>query len=502
MKPILYPRSYTTFIGNGVGVLSDVLYCRSTEVLNGSYEIELQVPRNGNHADAIDVDCVIRVKANYDDDPQPFRIYSVEKDYDGYITVKAAHLTYDTAGIPILPFKVTKLADAVDKMNENRKVNFDSDFKMTADFDLDGDLEVTSPSSFRYLLGGSDNTIQAVYGGDYHYDEYTVELLAQRGVAKGICFRYSKNITGFEHEINSEDLYSAVFGYWKKSGENGKEDTVIYSDIFEVENVLPYDKILIVDASDKIKNEDNSDVTEAQLNEFMEQYIADNSLGIPKYEMKIDYAENNSIIQVNLGDYVGVLFPDYGINQQARVTKVVFDCLLERNESIEIGIEEKENVSSNVAKTSNDTQQLSSSVASNLAGIASDISKLMNGADEVTYFNPEVGASYEGYGRCWYAKQSGFVHVHLGISGLTSGQTVEVFTLPEGFRPISFVTGGGFGNAMAINPLSDLSIDQDGNLGSKRINEARMSVTQDGKIRVSTGGNYAVCDCIFASAAS
>lgn len=384
MRPILYPVGQTVFYGNGVGVLADVVSCKCTEVLNGIDEIELQIHKDGNHAKDIAINTVIKAKPNYEDEPQPFRVYSIEQNIDGTIAVKAAHLSYDTAGIPILPFTAETLDEAVDYMNNNRKLVNLSEFVLYANFSKEGTLQVTTPSSFRSLLGGNDSTIANVYGGEYHYDNYTVELLERRGQDKGICFRYGKNILDFEQEENSEEIYSAVFGFWKKSGSGDTPDTFVYGDVIAVENILPYDKILVLDTSDKIKNEDNSDPSEEQVNDYVRQYISNTAIGIPNYSMKISYADDDSIIDVCLGDTVGVSFPDYNINARARVNKVVFDCLLEQNESVEIGVVST-GIAENVAYTSDRVSSVSSGSSSNFSGQTSSIQSIIDSAAHIYY---------------------------------------------------------------------------------------------------------------------
>lgn len=337
MNPILYPIGQKTFDNNGLGVLSDTISCKCTEVLNSEDELELSLYSDGVHANEISVNCILKVKPNYEDDPQPFRIYSLEEDIQGLIKVKAAHLTYDTSGIPILPCSVSSLGEAVNHINTQHILTEETDFVLTTDFDAEGEFIIENPSSFRSVLGDGEKTLLGVYGGDFHYDNHTIELLSARGADKGICFRYRKNITGFEQEMNSEDLYSAVVGYWKKSGSNGSDPTFVYGSIMGINNSLPYDRIYILDTSEMIKNDNNADASAEQINACVEQYIYDNVIGIPKYTMKIDYAEDDNVVKVCLGDIVGVLMPEYGIKSRARCRKVVFDCLLERNESIEIG---------------------------------------------------------------------------------------------------------------------------------------------------------------------
>ena len=341
MIPILYPMRQTVFTKNGYGPLSDAISCKCTEKLNGKYEVELKIPRTGQHVDEINIDCTLKVKPNYEDDPQIFRIYSVEKNYDDTITVKAAHITYDTSGIPVLPFTSQDLDDAVNNMNTNRVLLSDSLFVINAEFSAEGTLEVKSPTSFRSLLGGSDNSIIGVYGGEYHYDNYMIKLVEKRGTDKGVCFRYSKNISDFNQETSSEELYTAVLGYWKKSGNDNEPDTIIYGDIIQCEGEFPYDKILVLDTTSSIKTENDAVATVDQINECVNEYIFKNSVGIPKTTIKIDYSDDDNIIKVCLGDRVGVLYPEYNINTIARCNTVVFDCLSEKNESIEIGVESK-----------------------------------------------------------------------------------------------------------------------------------------------------------------
>ena len=350
MNPILYPINQSVYTGNGVGILSDVTYCKATEVLNEAYELEFEISKDAPHASDILVNCAVKVRSNYKDPPQLFRIYSIEKNYDGFINVKAAHISYDTSGIPILPFTSDSLSDAVEQMNTNRKLLSESKFVLNVNFSSEGTLKVDSPSSFRSLLGGSENTILGVYGGEYHYNNYVIELLKNRGVNRGICFRYGKNITDFEQESNSEELYTAVLGYWKKSG-NGDSDTIIYGNIVECEGKFPYDKIYILDTSSEIKNEGDAAPSVEQIDEYVTKYIADNAVGLPKNKMKIDYDEDDTITRICLGDTVGILYPEYNINATAQCNKVVFDCLLERNESIEIGVVDLD-LSDSIAKLS------------------------------------------------------------------------------------------------------------------------------------------------------
>ena len=370
MNPILYSPYETRFDNNGLGVLSECISCLCNEVLNGLYEITAVYPISGELFDQIDLNYVIKAKPNYRDDPQPFRIYRVTKDIDGYITIKAAHLCYDTAGIPVLPFVSATLQEAIMNMNERRILENESEFLITADFSSPGEMTVDVPTSLRALMGGGENTLTEVYGGEYHYDGYLTELLESRGRDVGASIRYGKNIVDFEEENDCEELYTAVFGYWYKPATDDSPAESVYGTIVNCSGSYPYEKILTLDVSDKFGS-DTETPTRAQIDDVVNDYIAEYGVGIPKHEMKIDYIEDSGISGICLGDRLGVYFPIYNIKATARCTTVVYDCLKERNDSIKIGVVSS-TISSTIAGISEDTSAIRRELINEARGIKTD----------------------------------------------------------------------------------------------------------------------------------
>lgn len=58
------------------------------------------------------------------------------------------------------------------------------------------------------------------------------------------------------------------------------------------------------------------------------------------------------------------------------------------------------------------------------------------------------GSHYSAVGGCWYYKVGCRVHVHIGVTGLTSGTTADLWYMPEGYRPYSHVGVVGTGSSM------------------------------------------------------
>ena len=370
MNPVLYFPYETSFNHNGIGVLSECISCLCTEELNGAYEINLVYPVAGAWRDSIDLNSIIKVKPNYRDDPQPFRVYRIVKDVDGYITVKAAHLCYDTGGIPVLPFVAASLQEAINNMNQMRHLENDSEFLITTDFSKSGTMTVEVPTSFRALMGGGENTLNYIYGGEYHYDGYFTELLEKRGIDAGASIRYAKNISDFEQESDCEELYTAVFGYWYKSATDDNPSQTVYGDIINCSGDFPYEKVLTLDVSDQFPSNDSAP-TPDQINDVVKRYIDDNGIGIPKHEMKVDYVEDTNISEICLGDQIGIYFPVYNIKATARCNTVVFDCLKERNDSIKVGVVSS-TIANTIANISKDTSAIHRQLVNEARGLRTD----------------------------------------------------------------------------------------------------------------------------------
>lgn len=342
MIPILYSKTVTNFVGNGIGLLYDIDSCQCTEKLNDSYELSIKMPTVSRYVNIIDVDQIVFVKPNYEDPPQAFRIYSVDKSSEEQVTISAAHIAYDTSGIPILPFTSENLDSAIDSINNNQKVLSKSPFVINSEVSAEGKMEVKTPTSFRSLLGGSDTSITKIYKVDCCYNNYTINFIKRRGKNRGICFRYGKNIASFDQTIDSQKTYSAVLGYWKKSGSEDQNDQIIYGNIIQCEGVFPYDKIYLLDTTSNVKTENNADATVDQIDEYVEKYIEENAPGLFSNTIKIDYTKDDDKIKVCVGDVVGILYTPYNVDTVARCTSVTFDCLAEKNVSIEVGTEEKD----------------------------------------------------------------------------------------------------------------------------------------------------------------
>ncbi len=335
MKPVLYSSTETAFTSNGLGVLNDTVSAVVLEERNGAYELTMEYPADGIHFSDISARCIILAKPNPTDSPQPFRIYRITKPIGGIVTIYAQHISYDLSGVAVSPFSANTLAEAISAM-QSHALPSDQPFTLTTDMDKGTGLSITTPVSFRAMMGGQENSLVDIYGGEYSYDKYSITLNANRGEDRGFTLRYGKNLTSFEQDENCAAVYSHIYPYWTDGTTTIEVDNGEYGKLVPTTGTeLPYTKILPKDLSSYFENQPTS----ADLLITAKTYASKAQLGVPKVSLTVSFAqlEENGIDRVNLCDTVTVVFPKMGVNAKAKVVTAEYDVLLERYTTLEIG---------------------------------------------------------------------------------------------------------------------------------------------------------------------
>ena len=335
MKPVLYSSTETAFTSNGLGVLNDSVSAIVREERNGAYELTMEYPADGIHFSDISTRCIILAKPNPTDSPQPFRIYRITKPIGGIVTIYAQHISYDLSGVAVSPFSANTLAEAIAAM-QSHALPSDQPFTLTTDMNKGTGLSVTTPASFRAMMGGQENSLIDIYGGEYSYDKYSISLNANRGEDRGFALRYGKNLTSFEQDENCAAVYSHIYPYWTDGTITVEVNNGEYGKLVPTTGVeLPYTKILPKDLTSYFE----SQPTAADLLTTAKLYASKAQLGIPKVSLTVSFAqlEENGINRVDLCDTVTVVFPKMGVNAKAKVVTAEYDVLLERYTTLEIG---------------------------------------------------------------------------------------------------------------------------------------------------------------------
>lgn len=94
----------------------------------------------------------------------------------------------------------------------------------------------------------------------------------------------------------------------------------------------------------------------------------------------------------------------------------------------------------------------------------------------VTPIEPTLsnGTHYALYGGCYYYKIGHHVHVHIGVDGLTSGTITDLWYMPVGYRPKTYISVVGTGGSMSTY--------------------ARLRISEAGRVYISANATAACVD--------
>ena len=475
MIPILYAASETTFTSNGIGRLADAISCTVTEERNGEYELFMEYPINGIHYADIAQSCIIFALPSDGANPQPFRIYQIDKNISGIIEIHAEHISYQLNMIPVEPFTADSCLLAIQGLKTYAVES--CPFTFYTDKVINTQWTNASPASIRERLGGSDGSILEAYKGEYEFDVYDVHLWTNRGTDNGVTIEYGKNLTDLRQEETIAETYTGIMPYWQKETENGTYETVMLT-----ERVLhsaaaanyPYQRTIVVDFTERFEDAPTEDELRAAGN----AYITANNIGIPSVNLTVDfialwqtldYANLAAIERIKLCDTVTVRFADLGVSAQAKVIRTEYDVLNERYVTIEIG-DPKSNLGDTIADISE------SETASAVHGVTSAYTKAIAAASDLL---------------------SGALGGHVVINTNANGEPNEILIMDTDDKNTATnvirlnSAGIGFSNAGYNGPFSS-AWTIDNTFDAQNINVLNLSANSivSGIIRDATGNNY------------
>lgn len=398
---ILYKANETDFTHFGLGPLNDAVSILVTEERNGIFELTMEYPISGSQFDELKNDRLIKADAGHNLKDQRFKIIRITKPLKGIVTVYAEHVSYlaqDLALRPRVPFSGN--AEQALLSWQDGLVD-DNPFIVSSDITTRGNGvwtidEVENP---RRALGGVDGSILDVYGGEYHFNNYQIRLMKQRGVNSATLIAYGRNLVDLTQEEEIANTYTSIYPYSVFTNEDGEQQLVTlpeyYIDSEHVDNFARR-KILAVDlTTDEIETED-------ALRSAANRYITANNVGVPKVNLKIkyldlaktlDYKHQAVLEEVNLCDNVPVYFEKFDINTTAKVIKVVWDDLRGHYDSVEIG-----------EARSSLTQSINATVDGKLEKVEKQITNVQLQADgmKLIYRQVEEPPPGENVGDLWY----------------------------------------------------------------------------------------------------
>lgn len=334
MIPILFAENETSFTTNGIGRLADATKCEVTEERNGQYELVMQYPIEGELFG--EIVCGRYIYTTHDESkvPQAFKIYRISAPLEGVITINAWHISYALNTIIVSPFTASNCSAALTGI-KNNSMNTNP-FTFWTDKSVNATFTLSVPTSARACLGGVRGSVLDVYGkGEYEFDMFTVKLHVNRGTNRDVTIRYGKNLTRLDQALDASNVYNSVVPYWTDG------ETVVSGGVITKAGQTPGATI----ALDLSRDFDDAPTVQ-ELEARAQTHVDTTDNYILKENVKVDfvalwqteeYKDYAALERVFLCDTINVFYAKLGVNITAKVIKVVYDSLLERYTSIELG---------------------------------------------------------------------------------------------------------------------------------------------------------------------
>lgn len=364
---ILHDKTNNNWNSQGLGPLHEAMNPKVTREKNGIYELTFTYPVKGVLFKKLVVGRWIVADAgpSRTAKAQRFEIAEITKPKNGIVTVYCEHYRYQFLR------SIIKLGSKFENINAQTALNQlktqmepKGDFTFYSDVTTRSSLDFSEPSKFnnaQEVLGGVQGSILDNFGGEYLFNNNQVRLLANAGIERNVIIAYGKNLTDISQEESIENTFTSVYGWAKLDGEDEQVITLpeTYLDSEYVDNYTQR-RIQMVDFSDKKPKNVSA------LREMVKSYIKTNKIGIPKVSIKTSYVDLASSVmdeelkhleELDLCDWVTVLFNELEIHTSAQIIKTVWNVSLDKFDSLELG-ETATNMSKVLSESQPDTNKL------------------------------------------------------------------------------------------------------------------------------------------------
>lgn len=335
---------------SGQGLLVDCVSCTVTQTTDGQDEAQIVYPVNGWLYSQLTPGIVIGLDRDPDRSIQLYVVYKINLNLDGTATVYAQHISYGLkymvvgegqyrgdSGITgyIMPGQMRFPDDVYSR----------SYFNFVADGITFPTLTLPTPMSLIDYI----SLIVERTGCVMEYDNFNVIFHASRGEDNGVTVRYGGNLTDAQQEYDTSGVYNAVLPYWVNPSSGavypvGQDQFIVTQALPDGQSRWPgqyLQKIVPLDLSGAFETRPStSDLTDAA-----GEWLADNAPWEPFNSMTINFVpydpdtnENQAAAQnLRLYDYVRVVISPTDTDVTARVVKTVYNVLLDRYDSVEVG---------------------------------------------------------------------------------------------------------------------------------------------------------------------
>ncbi|MCZ3847333.1 phage tail spike protein [Lactobacillus crispatus] len=220
-----YPHLYKSLNDNlsrpGL-TLKDALTCTVTWNRNEYPTLQMTYPRDGIHMIDIQQDRYIMEDCGFKFVHQLFKITHITQELD-QVVVSAEHIAAtlnDSTVSDQIQFANASPQDLMNQvlntMQPQKEFKFDSNVSKVSNVNVEGGQQAGS------ILINPDqegdqavNSVLGLYGGELEFDNFEIHHSEHAGMDTGIVIDYGKNMSGFQHDISTENMWTGAVGIAK-----------------------------------------------------------------------------------------------------------------------------------------------------------------------------------------------------------------------------------------------------------------------------------------------
>ncbi|WP_429969107.1 phage tail spike protein [Enterococcus sp. AZ136] len=345
--PILYNESNNDYSTLGLGLLNEASSVLAVRHRNQFPYLTFNYPINGQLFSQLKEGkkVVVDVGPGTRSKRQRFEITKITKPQHGIISIKCDHISLLTEKTALKKGQKHSAISAQEALNQWRALLVPQrDFTVFTDLTTVTAMDFSEVGHFESAaeaLGGKEGSILQKYNGEYIFDNNEIRLMREGGKETGVVIAYGKNLVDLVQEKTIESTYTSIRPY-ARANEEGASELVLPEVILDSSHVdkFPERRVQTVDLSSR------NPQTVAELRQFGQYYISSNQVGLPRVNLKVKFADLYSatgeeqhrlLEQLELYDTVTVAFNKLGVNVNAKINQTVWNVLLDKYESIEIG---------------------------------------------------------------------------------------------------------------------------------------------------------------------
>lgn len=378
----IFSPTNTDFGTNGDAILMPIS-CQVTAEINGNWSINIQNPIDDRWENIVDGSVV---KVDSFNGEQLFRLTNVVKSDNG-IVATGQPIFMDAIGDCFIEDKRPTNATGQQALSSILSPN--------SKYQGESNISAQNTAYYQYLnaveaIAGVDNSFLNRWGGEIEYDNYTIRINDRMGEDNGVQILYGKNIPvdGLRETINVDAVVTRI----APTAYNGRKLSTVFVDSPLI-SAYPTIKTKVMDFPQYVLKEDldgdpqegqivcnaQADLDAALRQACMEQFT--NGLDKPQVTIEVqmimlqnteEYRDLKDLETVSLGDTVHCRHSRLGIETDARIVALTWDCIRKSVEAVTIGTIQK-NIMDRIATAVQATEKAltpeGTVIASNVQGI-------------------------------------------------------------------------------------------------------------------------------------